>query len=68
MPAFVETIDYLSTAGRTTVVIVIELRDQGAITTMLEVWLAKGTWEIWRYGRQNGLGKPYAIWVARKFT
>ncbi|KAF8869705.1 putative methyltransferase-domain-containing protein [Mucidula mucida] len=66
MPAFVETIDYLCAVDLTTVIVVIELRDEGAVTAMFELWLAQGNWEIWRVGRSNGLGKPYAVWIARK--
>ena len=66
MPAFVETIHYLSKVDRTTVVIAVELRDEDAISALLESWLQKDDWHIWRLGRRNSLAKPYATWVARR--
>ncbi|KAK0218218.1 putative methyltransferase-domain-containing protein [Armillaria fumosa] len=65
-PALVDTIDYLSTPGRTTVMVVVELRDEDAVRVFLELWLGTPGWEIWRIGRSNGLPRPYVIWVGRK--
>ncbi|SJL03406.1 uncharacterized protein ARMOST_06760 [Armillaria ostoyae] len=58
MPALVDTIDYLSTPGRTTVTVVVELRDEEAVRVFLELWLGTPNWEIWRIGRSNGLPRP----------
>ncbi|KAK0457832.1 putative methyltransferase-domain-containing protein [Desarmillaria tabescens] len=66
MPALVDTIDYVSTPGRTTVMVVIELRDEDAVRLFLELWLGRAGWEIYRIGRSNGLPRPYMIWVGRK--
>ncbi|KAK0488661.1 putative methyltransferase-domain-containing protein [Armillaria novae-zelandiae] len=66
MPALVDAIDYLSTPGRTTVTVVVELRDEDAVRMFLELWLGIPGWEIWRIGRSNGLPRPYVIWVGRK--
>ncbi|KAK0444880.1 putative methyltransferase-domain-containing protein [Armillaria borealis] len=66
MPALVDTIDYLSTPGRTTVTVVVELRDEEAVRVFLELWLGTPNWEIWRIGRSHGLPRPYVIWVGRK--
>lgn len=64
MPALVDTIDYVSTPGRTTVMVVVELRDEDAVRVFLELWLRTPGWEIWRIGRSNGLPRPYVIWDA----
>lgn len=61
----VTTIDYLSIPGRTTVLIISELRAEDVIREFLETWLSKPGWEIWRIPNEV-LGKHYAIWMGRK--
>ncbi|KAK0199258.1 putative methyltransferase-domain-containing protein [Desarmillaria ectypa] len=66
MPALVDTIDYVSTPGRTTVMVVVELRDEDAVRLFLKLWIGTPGWEVWRIGRSNGLPRPYVIWVGCK--
>lgn len=67
IPALLATIDYLTIPGRTTVVVVVELRAEDVIREFLQGWLDKsvdGEWEIWSV---NGLlDGPYAVWVGCK--
>ncbi|KAG7444431.1 uncharacterized protein BT62DRAFT_899902 [Guyanagaster necrorhizus] len=66
VPALVDTIDCVSTPGRTTVTVVVELRDEDAVRLLLQLWLGTPGWEIRRIGRSIGLPRPYVIWVGRK--
>jgi len=65
LPALVETIDFLTTPGKTAVLIVIELRQEDVVREFLELWIAKGGWEIWRV-RGEFLSSRYAVWVGWK--
>jgi len=65
LPALVETIDFLATPNKTAVIIVMELRQEDVVREFLELWIAKGGWEIRRV--TNGfLGVSYAMWVGWK--
>ena len=65
LPALVETIDFLTTPGKTAVLVVVELRQEDVVREFLELWVAKGGWEIWRIA--NGfLGSRYAVWTGWK--
>ena len=61
----VTTIDYLSIPGKTTVLIISELRAEDVLREFMETWLSKPGWEIWRIPN-DVLGKHYAIWMGRK--
>ena len=65
LSSMVTTIDYLSIPGRTTVLIISELRAEDVMREFMEIWLSKPSWEIWRIPNQV-LGKHYAIWMGRK--
>jgi len=65
LSSIVTTIDYLSIPGRTTVLIVSELRAEDVMREFMETWLSKPAWEIWRIPNQV-LGKHYAIWMGWK--
>jgi hypothetical protein len=65
LPALVETIDFLATPGKTAVLVIIELRQEDVVREYLELWIAKGGWEIWRVGG-GLLGSRYAIWMGWK--
>ncbi|KAK7466350.1 Ribosomal protein lysine methyltransferase [Stygiomarasmius scandens] len=68
LPAFLETIDYLTTQSVTTVLIVVELRAEDVIREFLEGWLAIPSWKIWRVGGGDGgwMGRPYVLWIGMK--
>jgi hypothetical protein len=65
IPSFVSAIDYLTTPGRTAVLIVSELRAEDVLREFLETWLNKPKWEIWRIPNDD-IGKQYAIWLGWK--
>jgi len=65
LSSIITTIDYLSIPGRTTALIISELRAEDVIREFVEIWLSKPGWEIWRIPNE-GLGKHYAIWMGRK--
>ncbi|KIY63652.1 hypothetical protein CYLTODRAFT_425906 [Cylindrobasidium torrendii FP15055 ss-10] len=67
VPAFVEAVEFVAgdPGAKTTVLVIIELREQGAATLLLELWLKNG-WEVWRLGRDTGPPSPYVAWVAKK--
>ena len=65
IPPFVSTIDYLTTPGRTAVLIVSELRADDVLREFLGTWLNKPRWQIWRIPNDN-IGKHYVIWLGWK--
>jgi protein N-lysine methyltransferase METTL21D len=65
LSSLVTTIDYLSIPGKTTVLIISELRAEDVMREFMEAWLGKPGWEIWRIPN-DVLGKHYAIWMGRK--
>lgn len=65
LPALVETIDYLTTPGKTAVLIVMELRQEDVVREFLELWIAKGGWEIRRVASAF-MGARYAVWMGWK--
>ena len=61
----VDTIHHLTTPGRTTVVVVVELRAEDVVREFLETWLrSDARWQIWSVGEQR-LDSAYALWVGR---
>ena len=61
----VDTIHYLTTPGKTTVVVVIELRAEDVVREFLETWLqSDARWQIWSVGEQR-LDCTYALWVGQ---
>ena len=61
----VETMRHLTTPGKTTVVIVVELRMEDVVREFLEVWLQSDPrWRIWSLGEQR-LDSAYALWMGR---
>ncbi|KAI0666681.1 putative methyltransferase-domain-containing protein [Trametes maxima] len=67
IPPLLSTIDYLTVPGKTTVLVVIELRAEDVVREFLQGWLCLSPaieWEIWSV---SGLVVgPYAIWVGWK--
>ncbi|KAL4250006.1 hypothetical protein ABKN59_005937 [Abortiporus biennis] len=67
LPSLVHTIDYLTTPGRTAVLVLVELRAEDVIREFLERWLkisSEGSWEIWHVN--GGVEGPYAMWLGWK--
>ena len=61
----VDTMRYLATPGKTTVVVVVELRAEDVVREFLEAWLQSDPrWEIWSIG-EGRLDSAYALWVGR---
>ena len=61
----VDTMRYLTTPGKTTVVVVIELRAEDVVREFLEAWLQSDPrWQIWSIGEQR-VDPAYALWVGR---
>ncbi|KAF8216457.1 putative methyltransferase-domain-containing protein [Mycena galopus ATCC 62051] len=71
LPPLLAAMDYVSTAGTTAVLVLMELRAEDVTRDFLEGWLTLGggEWEIWRIANDEGmLGKnqPYVMWVGWK--
>lgn len=64
--ALVETIDAVSTVGRTWVLVVAELRQEDVFREFLNLWLkqSSGSWEITRV--QGLLDVHFVVWAAQK--
>lgn len=65
IPPFLATIDYLTTPGKTAVLIVSELRAEDVMRDFLERWLQIHGWELWRIPNDD-FGKRYAIFLGWK--
>lgn len=65
IPPCLATIDYLTTTGRTSVLVVSELRAEDVLREFLEKWLLFPGWEIWRIPNTD-LGRNYVIWLGLK--
>ena len=66
LPALVDTIDTVSTAGRTWVLVVAELRQEDVLREFLDLWLKQdsGRWEITRV--ESLLDVHFVVWAGRK--
>lgn len=66
LPALVDTIDAVSTPGRTWVLVVAELRQEDVPREFLDLWLkqAEGKWEITRI--EGLLDVQFVVWAGRK--
>jgi predicted nicotinamide N-methyase len=66
LPALVDTIDAVSTVGRTWVLVVAELRQEDVTREFLDLWLiqARGTWRITRV--EGLLDSHFAVWAGQK--
>ena len=61
----VDTIHYLTTPGRTVVMVAVELRAEDVVREFLETWMrSDARWQIWSVGEQR-LDSTYALWVGR---
>jgi len=68
LPPLLGAMDYVSTAGTTAVVVVMELRAEDVTREFLEGWLRSGEWEVWRMCVDAELAEdtPYVMWVGWK--
>jgi hypothetical protein len=64
LPALVETIETVSTAGKTWALVIVELRQEDVVREFLERWLNKGTWRLFRV--DGLLDLPYVAWACQK--
>jgi len=64
LPALVETMETVCTAGKTWVLVIVELRQEDVMREFLERWLNKGTWGLFRL--DGLLDLPYVIWGGQK--
>ncbi|TFY63723.1 hypothetical protein EVJ58_g3090 [Rhodofomes roseus] len=67
LPALLSTIDYLTTPGVTSVLVVVELRAEDVVREFLAGWLrleSDGIWQVWSV--PEVLDGPYAVWVGWK--
>jgi len=67
LPSLLSAIDYLTTPGKTAVLVVVELRAEDVVRAFLEGWLnllSDGEWQIWTIG--GYLDGPYAVWFGWK--
>ncbi|KAF8141971.1 hypothetical protein EV363DRAFT_1468715 [Boletus edulis] len=66
LPALVDTIDAVSTAGRTWALVVAELRQEDVLREFVDLWLkqASGKWEITRI--DGLLDMHFVVWAGRK--
>ena len=61
----VDAMQYLTTPGKTTVVVVVELRMEDVVREFLETWLRSDPrWQIWSLG-EHKLDSAYALWMGR---
>ncbi|KAG1728148.1 putative methyltransferase-domain-containing protein [Suillus paluster] len=65
LPALAETIETVSTAGKTWVLVIVELRQEDVVREFLERLLDKGTWRLFRV--DGLLDLPYVIWASQKY-
>ncbi|KAG2346761.1 hypothetical protein BDR05DRAFT_1057353 [Suillus weaverae] len=66
LPALVETIETVSTAGKTWALVIVELRQEDVVREFLERLLNKGTWWLFRVDRLLDL--PYVVWACQKYA
>lgn len=66
LPALVETIEAVSTAGKTWALVIVELRQEDVVREFLERWLNKGTWQLFRV--DGLLDLPYVAWACQKYA
>jgi predicted nicotinamide N-methyase len=66
LPALVETIETVSTAGKTWSLVVVELRQEDVVREFLEIWMNKGTWRLFRV--DGLLDLPYVVWACQKYA
>ncbi|KAG1780798.1 putative methyltransferase-domain-containing protein [Suillus placidus] len=66
LPALVETIETVSTAGKTWALVIVELRQEDVVREFLERLLNKGTW--WLFRVDGLLDLPYVIWACQKYA
>ncbi|KAJ6493572.1 putative methyltransferase-domain-containing protein [Mycena vitilis] len=72
LPSLLTTLDYVTSPGSTTVVVIMELRAEDVTRQFLEGWLSLGEWEVWRIGSDEfteGMLAPdtaYVTWVGWK--
>ncbi|KAH9940427.1 putative methyltransferase-domain-containing protein [Epithele typhae] len=67
LPALLTTINHLAIPGKTTVMVVVELRAEDVVREFLQGWLdmsLQESWEIWSVG--DLMKGPYAVWVGQK--
>lgn len=66
LPALMDTIDTLSTAERTWVLTVAELRQEDVLREFLDLWLKRdgGRWEVTRV--EGLLDVHFVVWAGRK--
>jgi predicted nicotinamide N-methyase len=64
LPALIETIETVSIAGKTWVLVIVELRQEDVVREFLEGWLSKGTWRLFRV--DGLLDLPYVVWAGQK--
>ncbi|KIM44845.1 hypothetical protein M413DRAFT_9100 [Hebeloma cylindrosporum] len=62
---FLTTVDYLTTPGRTAVIVFSELRAEDVMREFLTAWLSIPGWEIWRIPHER-LSKRYVVWLGWK--
>lgn len=67
LPALVDTIDTVSTAGQTWVFVVAELRQEDVLREFLDLWLKRATSGRWEITRVEGLlNVHFVVWAGRK--
>ncbi|KAF8892122.1 putative methyltransferase-domain-containing protein [Infundibulicybe gibba] len=66
LPSLVETINYLTTPGVTSVIVLVELRAEDVVREFLRLWLEDPGWKIWRFDGDCCLGNPYSMWLGVK--
>ncbi|KAG1786037.1 putative methyltransferase-domain-containing protein [Suillus plorans] len=66
LPALVETIETVSTAGKTWALVIVELRQEDVVREFLERWLNKETWRLFRM--DGFLDLPYIVWACQKYA
>jgi len=60
-----DTMRCLTTPGKTTVVVAVELRAEDVVREFLEMWLQSDPrWQIWSVG-EGRLSSAYALWIGR---
>lgn len=65
LSALVETIDMLTTPGKTSVIVVVELRADEVVREFMRLWLNQSGWDIRRVGTSL-MGNRYAVWTGWK--
>ncbi|KAH6916107.1 hypothetical protein BKA70DRAFT_1419014 [Coprinopsis sp. MPI-PUGE-AT-0042] len=66
IPPLLSTIDYLVSPGKTSVLVLSELRSEDVLREFISSWLGMAGWEVWHVGGNVLNDKRYVLWAGWK--